>query len=57
MAKTKLILTQENRDELLDQLEKANNEIARFRLLYQEGLKVVYGGQDESDDIFSGSHT
>jgi len=44
-------MIQENMEDLLEKLEKANKEISYFRQRYQEGLEVVYRGRDEADDI------
>lgn len=38
-------------EELQKQLEDANKTIASYRQRYQEGMRVVYTGKDESDDI------
>lgn len=37
--------------ELQERLKAADKEISDYKLKYQDGLKVVYKGQDESDDI------
>ena len=37
--------------ELQERLKIAETEISDFKQRYQDGLRVVYKGQDETDDI------
>ena len=37
--------------ELQERLKKDEKEISDYKQRYQHGLKVVYKGQDESDEI------